>query len=83
MNYIFSFSSRNSALRFADAVAAVGGKVKLINAPMNGSGCGLAVRCSDYKLCQSVLNCGHYVALREIYEYDGQTYKSLYKQGNY
>lgn len=84
MSYIFSFTSRNSALRFCDAVAAVGGRVKLVNAPIeSGTGCGLAVQCGDYKLCQSVLNCGHYGALREIYEYDGYTYKSLYRQGNY
>lgn len=84
MNYIFSFSSRNSAIRFCDAVAAVGGRAKLINAPIeSGSGCGLAVKCNDYKLCQNVLNCGHYGYLREIYEYDGQTYKSLYRQSNY
>lgn len=80
MNYIFSFSSRNSALRFKDAVTALGGKTKLINAPIkSGYGCSLAVKCSDYELCQNVLNCGHYAALREIYEYDGVTYKSLYR----
>ena len=84
MNYIFSFSSRNCALRFSDAVVAAGGRAKLVNAPVkNGSGCGLAVSCSDYKLCQDVLNYGHYANLRDIYEYDGQTYKSLYSTGNY
>ena len=84
MSYIFSFSSRNSAIRFLDAVTASGGRAKLVNAPIgNGSGCGLAVKCGDYTLCQTVLNCGHYTALRDIYEYDGQTYKSLYRQGNY
>ncbi|MCH5155697.1 MAG: DUF3343 domain-containing protein [Clostridiales bacterium] len=84
MNYIFSFSSRNSALRFYDAVIAAGGKAKLTNAPIaSGTGCGLAVKSNDYHLCQNVLNFGHYNYLREIYEYDGQTYKSLYRQGNY
>lgn len=83
MNYIFAFYSRNSALRFCDAVEAMGGRAKLVNAPISsGSGCGLAVKCSDYALCQSVLNGGYYSNLREIYEYDGQTYKSLYRQGN-
>lgn len=83
MNYIFSFSSRNSALRFCDAVTAMGGRAKLVNAPIeSGTGCGLAVRCDNYTMCQNVLNCGHYACLREIYEFDGQTYKSLYKQNN-
>ena len=83
MNYFFSFSSRNSAIRFCDAVIASGGKAKLVNAPVNGSGCTLAVKCNDYHLCQNVLNFGHYCNLREIYEYDGQTYKSLYRTSNY
>ena len=83
MNYIFSFSSRNSAIRFLDAVIASGGKAKLVSAPVNGSGCSLAVKSPDYHLCQNVLNCGYYTNLRNIYEFDGQTYKSLYRQGNY
>ena len=82
MDYIFSFSSRNSALKFADAVNTMGGKTKLVNAPVNHAGCGLAVKCNDYNLCQNVLNCGHYAALREIYSYDGQTYKMLYSSMN-
>ena len=83
MNYIFSFSSRNSAIRFLDAVIASGGKAKLVSAPVNGSGCSLGVKSSDYHLCQSVLNCGHYTNLREIFEFDGQTYKSIYRMVNY
>ena len=79
MEYIFSFSSRNSAFRFADAVADMGGAAKVVNAPIkNGSGCGLAVKCNDYKLCQDALAFGNYAALRDIYAYDGQTYKVLY-----
>ena len=83
MEYIFSFSSRNSAFRFADAVAAAGGASKLVNAPINnGSGCGLAVKCNDYKLCQDVLNLGYYVNLRAVYSYDGEKYNSLYNVRN-
>lgn len=83
MNYIFSFSSRNCACRFSDAVSAVGGKAKLVNAPIrNGGGCGLAVKCDDYALCQNVLNCGYYANLREIYSYDGRDYKLIYNIGN-
>lgn len=83
MNYIFSFSSRNGAFRFADAVAAAGGAAKLVNSPISvGLGCGLAVRCGDYRLCQDVLNCGHYADLRAVYSYDGETYKSIYNVGN-
>lgn len=79
MNYIFSFSSRNSAFRFADAVEAAGGVAKLVNAPIKqGSGCGLAVKCSDYRLCQDVLNYGHYANLRAVYSFDGDTYKTIY-----
>ncbi len=48
MSYIFSFSSRNSAFRFADAITAEGGMAKLVNAPIKtGSGCGLAVKCDE------------------------------------
>ncbi len=82
MEYIFSFSSRNSAFRFADAVAAAGAS-KLVNAPINnGSGCGLAVKCNDYKLCQDVLNLGYYANLRAVYSYDGEKYNSLYNVRN-
>lgn len=83
MDYIFSFFSRNSAFRFADAIAAAGGAAKLVNSPIkSGSGCGLAVKCSDYDLCQRVLNCGHYNELRAVYSFDGETYNSLYNVGN-
>ena len=83
MSYIFSFSSRNSAFRFLDAVAAAGGKAKLVNAPIRrGEGCGLAVKCDDYKLCQDVLNCGHYSNLRAVYSYDGDAYNTIYNIGN-
>ncbi|MCH5165843.1 MAG: DUF3343 domain-containing protein [Clostridiales bacterium] len=83
MSYIFSFSSRNSAFRFLDAVVAGGCKAKLVNAPIrNGEGCGLAVKCDNYKLCQDVLNSGHYANLRAVYSYDGDTYKTIYNIGN-
>lgn len=79
MEYIFSFSSRNSAFRFADAVADMGGTAKVVNAPIkNGSGCGLAVKCDDYKLCQDALSFGSYSNLRAVYAYDGYTYKTLF-----
>ncbi len=79
MSYIFSFSSRNSALRFADAVSASGGRAQLVNSPIEkGSGCGLAVKCADYELCEGVLNRGHYAYLRSVYEFDGTDYKTLY-----
>ena len=82
MNYIFSFTSRNSALRFADAVSAAGGRYKLVNSPINsGSGCGLAVKCDDYRLCSDVLNYGHYANLRAVYSYDGREYKPIYNVG--
>ena len=80
MEYIFSFFSRNSAFRFADAVTAVGGRAKIVNSPIrSGSGCGLAVDCDDYELCQSVLNCGHYANLRAVYSFDGEKYKQIYE----
>lgn len=79
MEYIFSFSSRNSALRFADAVKGMGGRTKIINPPkMNGYGCGLAVKCDDYALCKNVLSCGYYAALKEIYTFDGSEYSCIY-----
>lgn len=79
MNYIFSFSSRNGAFRFRDAVAAAGGNVQIVNAPIkSGEGCGLAVKCFDYALCQRVLSDGQYACLGNVYSYDGLTYKSLY-----
>ncbi|MBD5132205.1 MAG: DUF3343 domain-containing protein [Clostridiales bacterium] len=83
MDYIFSFSSRNSAMRFADALSASGGKYKLVNSPIqNGSGCGLAVKCNDYNLCSNILNYGHYMGLRAVYSFDGREYKSMYNAGN-
>lgn len=79
MSYIFSFSSRNSAFRFADAVAAAGAKSKLVNTPIGGGfGCGLSVKCADYNLCSGVLNRGNYGALRAVYSFDGETYKTIY-----
>ncbi len=79
MDYIFSFSSRNSALRFADSVSSSGGSYKLVNSPIkSGSGCGLAVKCNDYSLCSNVLNYGHYANLKAVYSYDGEEYKTLY-----
>lgn len=83
MTYIFSFSSRNSAFRFADAVSALGGYAKPVNAPITtGSGCGMAVKCDDYRLCQNVLNCGHYSNLKRIYSFDGERYELLYDREN-
>lgn len=79
MQYIFSFGSRNSAFRFADAVAAVGGKIKIVNAPIRaGSGCSLAVACADYSLCRDVLGCGHYAGLRTVHSFDGKTYVQIF-----
>lgn len=83
MYYVFSFSSRNSALRFCDAVNAYGGKAGIVNTPsVGGSGCGLSVKCDNYELCQGVLNRGYYTNLRAVYACDGQNYKSLYSAGN-
>ncbi len=79
MDYYFSFSSRNSAFRYLDAVQTAGGVAKIVNAPItSGSGCSLAVKCSDYKLCQDVLNYGYYANLRAVYVFDGREYKSVY-----
>lgn len=79
MSYVFSFSSRNSAFRFCDAVNDFGGRAKIVNAPrVGGQGCGLAVGCDDYELCRGVLNRGYYGNLRAVYSFDGQTYKSVY-----
>lgn len=83
MEYIFSFSSRNGAFRFGDAVSAAGGKAKLVNSPVTGgSGCGLAVKCTDYRLCSDILNYGHYASLRAVYSYDGREYTPIYTSGN-
>lgn len=66
-----------------DAVAAAGGAVKLVNAPVTkGSGCGFGVRCDDYELCRRTLNYGHYAHLQQVYSYDGSEYKSLYNVEN-
>lgn len=83
MSYIFSFSSRNSAFRFIDAISAQGGVAKFVNVPIGKSmGCGLAVKCCDYNLCQRVLDCGHYVNLKRILSYDGKEYKTIYDVSN-
>lgn len=80
MYYIFSFNSRNSAFRFADAVAAMGGHTKTVNSPIrSGSGCAFAIQCDDYKLCRDVLNCGHYAYLRAVYSFDGEKYEQIYE----
>lgn len=79
MEYIFSFFSRNGALKFADAVKSAGGSVKIVNAPAGGgSGCGLGVSCRDYSLCRDTLGFGHYSALRAVYSFDGKEYKQIY-----
>ncbi|MCX4312517.1 MAG: DUF3343 domain-containing protein [Clostridia bacterium] len=79
MEYIFSFGSRNSAFRFADAVAAAGGKTRMVNAPIRtGSGCSLAVACADYSLCRDVLGRGHYAYLRTVYSFDGRDYTQIF-----
>ncbi len=81
MSYIFAFSSRNSAMRFCDAVVDYGGSARLVNTPQStGSGCGLSVKCDDYGLCSGILNRGYYTGLRAVYEFDGANYKTLYKQ---
>ncbi len=83
MSYIFSFSSRNSAMRFSDAVSDYGGRAALVNTPQSaGSGCGLSVRCDDYELCHGILNRGYYSTLRAVYEFDGAEYKILYNARN-
>lgn len=79
MSYIFSFSSRNSAMRFCDAVISYGGYAKPVNTPQDsGFGCGLSVKCDDYELCQGILNRGHYANLRAVYEYNGREYRTIY-----
>lgn len=83
MEYIYSFSSRNSAMRFCDAVVSFGGYAKLVNSPIEqGAGCGLAVKCKDNEMCDGVLNRGYYVGLRAVYEYDGVNYTTLYNCGS-
>ena len=83
MDYIFSFSSRNNAFRFAEAVEKAGAYAKLINSPIkSGSGCGLAVKCYDYDLCSDILNYGYYASLRAVYSFDGYNYQTLYSAGN-
>ncbi|MCH5163223.1 MAG: DUF3343 domain-containing protein [Clostridiales bacterium] len=81
MSYIFAFTSRNSAMRFCDAVISYGGAAKLVNTPqITGSGCGLSVKCNDYELCGGILNRGYYTSLRAVYSFDGTEYKTLYRQ---
>ncbi len=79
MSYIFSFGSRNSAMRFFDAVADYGGSAQLVNTPQAaGVGCGLSVKCDDYELCRGILSRGYYTGLRAVYSFDGVQYKTVY-----
>ncbi len=79
MSYIFAFASRNSAMRFCDAVIEYGARAKLVNTPQSaGSGCGLSVKCDDYELCQGILNRGFYTGLRAVYGFDGAEYTTVY-----
>ncbi len=79
MSYIFSFSSRNSAIRFCDAVIDFGGRAQFVNTPQTGGyGCGLSVKCDDYELCRGVLNRGYYANLRSVYSFDGSEYTEVY-----
>ena len=83
MSYIFSFSSRNSAMRFCDAVIAYGGRASYVNTPAIGDmGCGLSVKCDDYELCKGIYNRGSYPGLNEVYEFDGFSYMPIYNVGN-
>ncbi|MCH5160977.1 MAG: DUF3343 domain-containing protein [Clostridiales bacterium] len=82
MSYIFSFSSRNSAMRFVDAVKDYGGAASFVNTPHLSSGCGMSVKCDDYELCQGVLNRGYYNNLTAVYVHDGGEYKSIYNADN-
>ena len=83
MKYVFSFSSRNAAMRFLDAVNASGGRASLVNSPQTGShGCGLGVKCDDYELCRGVLNRGYYSSLRAIFSLDQNGYKTIYSTEN-
>lgn len=83
MDYIFSFASRNGAMRFRDDVTACGAFAKLVNTPnLSGSGCGLSVKCKDYATCRDVLSRGYYQGLRAVYEFDGTEYRALYNARN-
>lgn len=83
MSYVFSFTSRNSAMRFCDAVNSYGLYAKLVNTPhVSGTGCGLSVKCDDYNTCQGILNRGYYAGLRAVYLLDGETYKTVYSTTN-
>ncbi len=83
MSYIFSFSSRNSAMRFCDAILVYGGAASFVNTPAIGEhGCGLSVKCEDYALCNGIFNRGNYSGLKEVYVYDGYSYKPIYNVGN-
>lgn len=82
MSYIFSFSSRNSAMRFCDAILSYGASAGYVNTPALGElGCGLSVKCDDYALCYGVFKRGNFMGLKEIYEYDGYSYKPIYNVG--
>ncbi len=75
MKYVFSFSSRNGAMRFLDAVNASGGRASLVNSPQTGSH-------GDYELCRGVLNRGYYSSLRAIFSLDQNGYKTIYSTEN-
>lgn len=78
MSYIFSFSSRNGAMRFYDAVRVNGIAATLVNTPINGSGCGLSVRTNDYNGCKGVLMRGNYQSFTSAYSFDGQKYTTIF-----
>ena len=83
MNYIFSFSSRNSALRFCDAINSYGGRAAIVNTPIKGGfGCGLSVKCDDYELANGILGRGNFSSLRAVYSFDGESYRTLYDVNN-
>lgn len=78
MSYIFSFSSRNGALRFYDAVRANGIAATLVNTPISGSGCGLSVKTTDYDGCKGVLMRGSFSSFTSAYMFDGQKYITIF-----
>ena len=70
-------------MRFYDAVRSYGGNASYVNTPALGdSGCGLSVKCENYELCLGVFNRGNFSGLKEIYEYNGFSYKPIYNVGN-
>lgn len=78
MSYIFSFSSRNGALKFHDALGANGLASTLVNTPLNGNGCGLSVKCDDYASCRGVLMRGRYQGFLAAYGFDGEKYTAIF-----